>query len=65
MTEYLTAVEAAKMLGVSPSRVRQFVLDGRLPAKKVGSAILIIATKDVAALRRQRQSKKLATNGHK
>lgn len=64
MTEYLTAVEAGKMLGVSPSRVRQFVLEGRLPAKKVGSAILIIAAKDVAALRRKRQ-KKTNGNGHK
>ena len=37
MTDKLiTTSEAANLLGVSASRVRQFILDGRLSAKKIG-----------------------------
>ena len=36
-----TTAEAAKMLGVSPARVRQFVLAGRIKAQKLGRDLLI------------------------
>lgn len=54
MTGYVTAKEAAEMLGVNPSRVRQLVLAGDLPAQKVGDAILIISTADIAKLKKKR-----------
>lgn len=54
MTGYVTAKEAAEMLGVKPSRVRQLVLAGDLPAQKVGDAILIISTADIAKLKKKR-----------
>ncbi len=40
-TGYLTVNEAGKELGVSARRVRQFLLDGRLSAIKVGNQYLI------------------------
>jgi len=36
----ITTSEAAKVLGVSPARVRQLVLEGRLTGKKVGRDLL-------------------------
>ena len=36
MDEWLTTKEAGEVLGVSDSRVRQFILKGRLRAKKRG-----------------------------
>jgi excisionase family DNA binding protein len=36
MGKILTTEEAAKILGVTPSRVRQFILEGRLRAQKFG-----------------------------
>jgi excisionase family DNA binding protein len=41
MQELLTTEQAAEKLGVSPSRVRQFIIDGRLPAIKLGRDNLI------------------------
>jgi len=41
--ELLTTSEAAKKLGVSPGRVRQLVVDGRLPVVKLGRDNLIRA----------------------
>lgn len=37
----VTTKEAAEFLGVSPSRIRQLILEKRLPAKKVGRDQLI------------------------
>ena len=34
--DVVTSAEAAKMLGVSDVRVRQFYREGRLPAQRVG-----------------------------
>jgi excisionase family DNA binding protein len=34
--KYLTTKEAGAILGVNPSRVRQFILEGRLEAVKRG-----------------------------
>ena len=41
MQELLTTQQAAEKLGVSASRVRQFIIDGRLPATKLGRDNLI------------------------
>lgn len=37
--EYLTIRQAGKILDVNDSRVRQFILEGRLPAKKFGAIL--------------------------
>ena len=39
--EYITTKQAAKILGVNASRVRQLVLAGRLPAQKFGRDLFI------------------------
>jgi excisionase family DNA binding protein len=40
--DFFTTKHAAKILGVNDSRVRQFILAGRLPAQKVGRDWLIL-----------------------
>lgn len=39
--KYLTTTQAAELLGVTPSRVRQLILAGRLPAQKIGRDLFI------------------------
>ena len=41
---FLTAEEAAVVIGVSHAQVTRYVKDGKLPAKKVGQVILIDET---------------------
>ena len=41
MYDLLTAKQAAKLLGVNDSRIRQFILEGRLPASKFANAWMI------------------------
>lgn len=41
MPELLTTEQAGERLGVNASRVRQFILEGRLPATKLGRDNLI------------------------
>ena len=41
MNEFLTTQEAAEELGVTDSRVRQLILDGKLPARKFGRSHVI------------------------
>lgn len=41
MKDLLTTRQVAERLGVSASRVRQFIIDGRLPAIKLGRDNLI------------------------
>lgn len=55
MEGYLTTAEAGNLLGVSASRVRQFILQGRLVAQKVGSKTLIVPARDVAKFRKGRK----------
>ena len=40
--EYLTAKQAAEKLGVSAGRVRQLVIEKRLPATKFGNSLMIL-----------------------
>lgn len=41
MPDLLTTEQAGERLGVNASRVRQFILEGRLPATKLGRDNLI------------------------
>lgn len=58
MNGFITTAEAGDLLGVSASRVRQFVLEGRLPAQKIGGRTLVVSVKDVAKFRVRRKSGK-------
>lgn len=53
MEKLLTTQEASKLLGVNPSRVRQFILEGRLPAVKIGRD-WIISKDDLAKVANRR-----------
>ena len=48
----VTTAEVARMLGISQSRVRQFILAGRLKAKKLGRD-LVIERKEAERFRRE------------
>jgi len=37
----ISTAEAAERLGVTPCRVRALIYDGRLPANKIGGALVI------------------------
>lgn len=54
--EYLTLSEAARLLGVSPSRVRQLARDGRLPVWKQAGWWVRYLRSDVERLNEQRQT---------
>ena len=41
MSDYLTTQEAAAELGITDSRVRQLIIDGKLPAQKFGRSHMI------------------------
>jgi len=40
--DLITTTQAAEELGVTPSRVRQLILEGRLPAHKIGRDLFIV-----------------------
>ena len=50
MNKVLTVKQAAKILKVNDSRVRQFILEGRLPATKFANAWMI-KEKDLAMIK--------------
>jgi excisionase family DNA binding protein len=56
---HLTTAQAARELGVSPSRVRQLVLAGRLRATKLGRDLLI-DPRDLDAVRDRRPGRPAA-----
>lgn len=51
----LSTTEAGRILGVNPSRVRQLILAGRLPATRHGARSWAIREEDLAAYRPQPQ----------
>jgi excisionase family DNA binding protein len=46
----LTTQEAAAKLGVSDARIRQLILEGKLPAQKFGQRSILIDEKDLGAV---------------
>jgi len=59
MDELLTTQQAAERLGITDSRVRQLVLEGRLPAQRFGRSHMIRAAdlKAVEGMKRGRPAK--------
>jgi excisionase family DNA binding protein len=59
MDELLTTQQAAERLGITDSRVRQLILEGKLPAKKFGRSNMIRASdlKAVEGIKRGRPPK--------
>ncbi len=59
MNGEMTSKEAAALLDVSESRIRQFILENRIRSRKVGNTRLI-KRGDIMKLVTERQSKKAA-----
>lgn len=60
--ELLTTQQAAAELGITDSRVRQLIIDGKLPAQRFGRSHMILRSdlKDVVVGNRGRPPKKAA-----
>ncbi len=56
--EVLTVPEAAKELKVSGRRIRQFIADGRLPARKAGDRCHLILRSDLDKVVRRKYIRK-------
>ena len=61
MGKLLTTQEAGKRLGISPLRVRQLILNGRLPASKFGRD-WVIQEKDLKKVRDRRPEQASTTS---
>lgn len=60
--QWLTTRQAAEALEVSPGRIRQFVLEGRLPARKgAAGRDLLIRRDDLEPLRSRRLGRPVLT----
>lgn len=53
--EYLTAKKAAEKLGVSAGRIRQLVVEKRLPATKFGNSLMILES-DLELVRERKKT---------
>jgi len=58
---YLTTQEAANELNVTPGRIRQLALAGRLQSRKIGAVTLLIKQSSVDKYKRTRR--RYAING--
>lgn len=62
LSELLAPAGAARLMGITPSRVRQLCDEGRLPVTRTQLGRLI-RTSDVLALSDERRAKKAARRG--
>jgi excisionase family DNA binding protein len=60
MTEFLTSAEAARILNVTPARVRQMHSQGTLRALRTASGTRLFSRAAVDRLARERSRKRLA-----
>lgn len=51
VNEYMTALEAARELGLSKSRIDQFIRDGRLKVAVLVGTVRLLSRADVAAVK--------------
>lgn len=54
-SEWLTAPEAARRLGVTGQAVRDWARSGRLPAERLGNGMVLFRAADVEVLRQRRE----------
>lgn len=57
MNKYLTTEQAASVLGVTPSRIRQYIAEQRLPSEKYGRDHMI-SERDVEYFARNGKKKR-------
>ena len=62
-TNEITTEEAAAILGVTPSRVRQYVMEGRLPCRRLGRHMLLFSAADVKKFRKLPTGRPKSNNG--
>jgi excisionase family DNA binding protein len=56
MEQFLTAADAARILGVVPATVRQMALSGRLPALRTEGGVRLFRRDDVERLKAERET---------
>jgi predicted site-specific integrase-resolvase len=61
MGDYMTAAEVAAMLSVSPGRVRQFTMEGKLSAEPLIAGRRFYRRKEVERFARERAAQARAT----
>jgi excisionase family DNA binding protein len=54
---FLTVIQAAAILGLTPGRVRHFIADGRLRSKRVGPMYLVREA-DLAGIEKFKRGRK-------
>lgn len=64
MKRYLSAADAARLLGVVPATVRQMERDGRLPAQRTMRGMRLFRGEDVEHLVQQRLEAQERTRAH-
>lgn len=47
----MTVKEAAEVVGVTPRRLRRYIEDGRLPARRVGARLFVLDEEEVRKFR--------------
>jgi excisionase family DNA binding protein len=57
MDDFLSAADAARLLGVVPATVRQMERDGRLPAQRTAGGMRLFRREDVERLRDARTAR--------
>lgn len=57
MTGVVTTQEAARLLNLSDSRIRQMILSGEIKAEKAGNAVSLIKISEIARVRRKRAAR--------
>jgi len=53
LKDYLTTMDVAKKTALTQARIRQLILSGELPAKKIGN-VWFVHTKDADLVKRKR-----------
>ena len=55
----ITVRQAAKRLGVTPGRIRQFVVEGRIKPRYLNPRMMLIDEKELAKVKDRHQGKRL------
>ncbi len=61
LSKYHSIRSAAKMVGISPNAVRNWVLTGRVPHQKDAAGRFYIHEDDITKVQEEREAKRIAT----